>query len=92
MSGSVATGIVIFVIVVGLCLVISKKIKTKKKDRDEREEYFQHVLKMPKRFTYEELFAAIENFKDQLGAGGFGTVFRGELKDGTKIAVKRLDN
>ncbi|KAL5989765.1 hypothetical protein ACLOJK_010659 [Asimina triloba] len=91
-SGSVATGIVIIVIVVALCLVISKKIKKKKKDRDEGEEYFQHVLKMPKRFTYEELFAATENFKDQLGAGGFGTVFKGELKDGTKIAVKRLDN
>ncbi|KAL5989767.1 hypothetical protein ACLOJK_010661 [Asimina triloba] len=24
--------------------------------------------------------------------GGFGTVFKGELKDGTRIAVKRLDN
>ncbi|MCD9644074.1 mitogen activated protein kinase [Datura stramonium] len=34
------------------------------------------------------------NFSEEniLGQGGFGTVYKGELHDGTKIAVKRMEN
>ncbi|KAF3959953.1 hypothetical protein CMV_015286 [Castanea mollissima] len=31
---------------------------------------------LPRRFDYEELAAATENFKTQIGSGGFGTVYR----------------
>ncbi|XP_011010010.1 PREDICTED: probable receptor protein kinase TMK1 [Populus euphratica] len=36
---------------------------------------------------------ATDNFaqKNQLGSGGFGIVYKGELEDGTKIAVKRME-
>ncbi|KAL5081964.1 hypothetical protein RYX36_010385 [Vicia faba] len=30
--------------------------------------------------------------ENELGRGGFGTVYKGELEDGTKIAVKRMEN
>ncbi|XP_027929266.1 receptor protein kinase TMK1-like [Vigna unguiculata] len=30
--------------------------------------------------------------ENELGRGGFGTVYRGELEDGTKIAVKRMEH
>ncbi|KAL7181116.1 hypothetical protein ACSBR1_040056 [Camellia fascicularis] len=40
------------------------------------------------------LESATNNFSKQniLGTGGFGTVYKGELHDGTKIAVKRMES
>ncbi|RAL41506.1 hypothetical protein DM860_010300 [Cuscuta australis] len=44
------------------------------------------------RFDYSELEAATENFhpKHELGDGGFGSVYKGKLRDGRVVAVKRL--
>uniref|UniRef100_A0A0C9S9I1 TSA: Wollemia nobilis Ref_Wollemi_Transcript_781_3450 transcribed RNA sequence n=1 Tax=Wollemia nobilis TaxID=56998 RepID=A0A0C9S9I1_9CONI len=43
-------------------------------------------------FTYEELKEATNNFETAsvLGEGGFGRVFKGVLKDGTEVAIKKL--
>ncbi|KAG5551809.1 hypothetical protein RHGRI_010038 [Rhododendron griersonianum] len=43
-----------------------------------------------KMFTHEELRVATMDFEERLGGGGFGSVFKGVLPDGTEIAVKRL--
>uniref|UniRef100_J3LV49 non-specific serine/threonine protein kinase n=1 Tax=Oryza brachyantha TaxID=4533 RepID=J3LV49_ORYBR len=44
-----------------------------------------------KAFRYTDLVHATKNFSEKLGAGGFGSVFKGTLSDLTAIAVKRLD-
>ncbi|PON59922.1 S-receptor-like serine/threonine-protein kinase [Parasponia andersonii] len=44
-----------------------------------------------KRFTYSELKRATKNFKEEIGKGGFGSVYRGILDDGRVVAVKRLE-
>jgi hypothetical protein len=42
-------------------------------------------------FRYTDLNHATKSFSEKLGAGGFGSVFKGVLSDQTIIAVKRLD-
>ncbi|TKW26045.1 hypothetical protein SEVIR_3G160200v4 [Setaria viridis] len=45
-------------------------------------------------FTYEELEEATNSFSGamEIGDGGFGTVYKGHLRDGRVVAVKRLYN
>lgn len=47
---------------------------------------------LPRRFDYEELEAATDKFKTQIGSGGFGTVYRGTMADKTVVAVKKITN
>ncbi|XP_077236531.1 G-type lectin S-receptor-like serine/threonine-protein kinase LECRK4 [Tasmannia lanceolata] len=44
-------------------------------------------------FSYDELLKATDGFKEELGRGAFGTVYKGSLSNGggRAIAVKRLD-
>jgi hypothetical protein len=43
------------------------------------------------RFRYKELAVATENFSNELGKGGFGSVYKGVLANGQAVAVKKLD-
>ncbi|GLJ57531.1 hypothetical protein SUGI_1340610 [Cryptomeria japonica] len=49
----------------------------------------EYFLRM---FSYIELKIATRNFRSKLGSGGFGSVFKGCLTDGTLVAVKKLDS
>lgn len=42
------------------------------------------------KFTKIELDKITENFTNKIGGGGLGGVFSGTLKDGTRVAVKKL--
>ncbi|KAK9749063.1 hypothetical protein RND81_02G099900 [Saponaria officinalis] len=52
----------------------------------------QNSLGLPKKYTYKYLMSVTNNFdlKNRIGGGGFGTVYKGTLEDGTNIAVKCL--
>ncbi|URE11581.1 STYKc [Musa troglodytarum] len=44
----------------------------------------------PKRYKYSELKKMTKSFKEKLGEGGYGSVFKGTLQDGRLVAVKIL--
>lgn len=50
-------------------------------------ENFQRV-----EFTIEDIFKGTGNFSaaNKIGEGGFGTVYKAKLKDGSFVAVKRM--
>lgn len=45
----------------------------------------------PMNFTYRDLQIRTSNFSQLLGTGGFGSVYKGSLGDGTLVAVKKLE-
>ncbi|XP_013597279.1 PREDICTED: probable LRR receptor-like serine/threonine-protein kinase At1g29720 isoform X3 [Brassica oleracea var. oleracea] len=83
------TGALLAVMLLALGLYAQKRCRGDKntRERDLRAQGLQTVC-----FTWRQLQAATNNFDEakKLGEGGFGSVFKGELSDGTIIAVKQL--
>ncbi|KAG2694079.1 hypothetical protein I3760_08G124300 [Carya illinoinensis] len=46
---------------------------------------------MPIRYSFSEIKKMTKGFKESLGEGGFGTVFKGTLRSGHLVAVKMLN-
>ncbi|KAG8072534.1 hypothetical protein GUJ93_ZPchr0006g44889 [Zizania palustris] len=46
---------------------------------------------LPTRFTHDEIEDITNSFRIKIGAGGFGAVYKGELPDGSAVAVKKIE-
>ncbi|CAA2994078.1 rust resistance kinase Lr10-like [Olea europaea subsp. europaea] len=58
---------------------------------DDIEEFLQIQNNfMPIRYSYRDLKNMTKNFKDKLGEGGYGTVFKGQLRSGPFVAIKLM--
>nr|POE62085.1 l-type lectin-domain containing receptor kinase ix.1 [Quercus suber] len=88
-----------FVLVGGLALVLFALWKKSRRNEEEDyvlDDYIDEEFERargPRKFSYNELVHATNDFddKEKLGQGGFGAVYRGLLRDSnTFVAVKRV--
>ncbi|KAF5802843.1 putative protein kinase RLK-Pelle-SD-2b family [Helianthus annuus] len=54
--------------------------------------FLRKVAGLPTKFRYKELEEATDNWKTLIGKGASALVFKGVLKDGTTVAVKRIQH
>ncbi|KAJ1700772.1 hypothetical protein LUZ63_000551 [Rhynchospora breviuscula] len=84
--GLVAGGIVAILFCIIVILVVMKRKRDLRSAR---------MLKVSQgtliAFRYDDLQFVTKNFSEKLGAGAFGSVYKGLLPDSTAIAVKKLD-
>ncbi|KAL8230030.1 hypothetical protein R6Q57_014930 [Mikania cordata] len=93
-----ASGVLLISIVaIWMCIRTQKNKKIKMKPipkkfvddsySDDTEKFL--IAGLPVRFKHEDLVHATMNFSTRIGSGGFGTVYKGVLRDKTVVAVKR---
>ncbi|XXG82160.1 hypothetical protein AAC387_Pa10g0164 [Persea americana] len=78
------------VIVGFLCFLLYYSVSRRRAQLKNAESYLT-VSGAPRNFIYRDLQNATSNFSQLLGAGGFGSVYKGSLGDGTLVAVKKLE-
>ncbi|XP_054816989.1 putative RING-H2 finger protein ATL21A [Prosopis cineraria] len=87
-SGSV----MILLVLVGLFL-LHRHFKLKGEDRVRLEKFLEDYRSLkPTRFSYADLHRMTSGFKDTLGEGAHGSVFKGKLSEEILVAVKMLNN
>ncbi|XP_061996552.1 rust resistance kinase Lr10-like [Rosa rugosa] len=78
------------------CVVVFLIFKLKRRDLSMYnviEEFLQsHNNLMPIRYSYSNIKKMTKGFKDKLGEGGYGSVYKGKLRSGRLVAVKMLGN
>ncbi|XXG57281.1 hypothetical protein AAC387_Pa03g4481 [Persea americana] len=79
------------VVILSILLIILRRFKWRKEDPVVKPNKAGDLSSSEKRrFTYAEVMAMTNNFERSIGKGGFGTVYHGQMPDGTQVAVKML--
>ncbi|KAF7827782.1 LEAF RUST 10 DISEASE-RESISTANCE LOCUS RECEPTOR-LIKE PROTEIN KINASE-like 2.4 isoform X1 [Senna tora] len=92
---ALSIGVVVLLLLFVACCFIRKPssfLWTKKHPTHQIIETFfkEHGPLSTRRYTYDEIEKATNYFKHKLGQGGYGSVYKGKLQDGSLIAVKLL--
>ncbi|KAK8622549.1 hypothetical protein V6N13_117459 [Hibiscus sabdariffa] len=73
-----------------LVLVIYKWRRRHLSMDDKIEEFLQNNNLVPIRYSFKDIKRMTTSFREKLGEGGYGSVFKGKLRSGHHVAVKLL--
>ncbi|CAJ1972076.1 unnamed protein product [Sphenostylis stenocarpa] len=102
-SSNMQTIVIVIIVIVTLFIIsgmlfVAHRCFKKKQDlpespheNSEDDNFLESLTGMPIRYSYNDLKTATCNFSVKLGEGGFGSVYKGALPDGTELAVKKLE-
>ncbi|KAF3534120.1 hypothetical protein DY000_02036809 [Brassica cretica] len=89
---TVLAAVFIICVLIFAAFRIHRRMKARLLASQETTHSFVNILPCTSiRFPYKDLQLATRNFSVKLGQGGFGSVFKGTLPDGSHIAVKQLE-
>ncbi|KAA8518033.1 hypothetical protein F0562_015507 [Nyssa sinensis] len=72
---------------------VHRSNKLKKEDEVRIENFLEDYIALkPARYSYADIKKITNQFREKLGQGGYGTVFKGKLSNEIYVAVKVLDN
>ncbi|XP_028774229.1 rust resistance kinase Lr10 [Neltuma alba] len=87
------SGSIVLVLCIMFLLLIYRYFKTKGDDHARLEKFLKdYEAFKPTRFSYTDLKRITNNFKDEIGEGAHGSVFKGKLSNQIIVAVKVLNN
>jgi serine/threonine protein kinase len=101
-SGVSASGATVFFIILIIMIICHLKRSTsgqqsifrkRRKLVDHNVEVFMQSYEssMPRRYSYREIKRITNSFRDKLGQGGYGVVYKASLPDGRPVAVKVIN-
>ncbi|XP_027124433.2 rust resistance kinase Lr10-like [Coffea arabica] len=94
---AIIAGVTVAVVVVFTVLLVLSVVFISEKRKKEEQKKFEKFLEdykalRPIRFSYADIRKITCQFKEKLGQGGYGTVYKGKISDDTLVAVKVLSN
>ncbi|XP_021292569.1 rust resistance kinase Lr10-like [Herrania umbratica] len=91
-AGVIPTSFLLALIVIALYKLYHLH-KTKEESQLKIEEFLEDYRSLkPSRYSYTDIKRITNQFKEKLGEGGYGTVFKGRLSTDVLVAVKVLNN
>ncbi|VAH72161.1 unnamed protein product [Triticum turgidum subsp. durum] len=90
---SSAATFVVLLLTAATALYLSLKSKADEEIRLKIEMFLKaYGTSKPTRYTFSEVKKVTRRFRDKLGQGGFGSIYKGRLASGVPVAVKMLEN
>ncbi|KAI8008654.1 Rust resistance kinase Lr10 [Camellia lanceoleosa] len=93
LKGVIPSGLFLLLVVMVTVYLVHRSNKLKKEDQMKIERFLEDYRALkPTRYTYAEIKKITDNFKEKLGQGGYGTVYKGKFSNDVHIAAKILND